>query len=73
MAADAAATEDLMRKKGYARVENPEKMPVITEGIEMTRGTRKAKAPELLTGGNAVADESLVSRLVMNFMKMVRS
>lgn len=61
-----------MRKKGYTRDQNPEKMPVITSGIEMTRGTRKEPALERLTGGNAVADESKMSGLVMDFINLVR-
>jgi hypothetical protein len=61
-----------MRKKGYTLNENPEKMPVFTEGIEMTRGTRDHKAPERLTGGNGVSDESRVGKLVMDFIRMVR-
>ncbi|MGI8908410.1 MAG: hypothetical protein ACR2IE_18200 [Candidatus Sumerlaeaceae bacterium] len=62
-----------MRKKGYLGDENPEKMPVVTDGIEMTRGTRKHIAPEQLTGGNGVSDESRTAKLVMDFIKMVRS
>lgn len=61
-----------MRKKGFLNDENPEKMRVTTEGIEMTRGTRKHPAPERLTGGNGVADESRVSRLVLDFIQMIR-
>ena len=58
-----------MRKKGRSRIESPEKMPVITSGIEMTRGTRKGNMPEKLTGGNGVADESSVAGLVIDFIK----
>lgn len=62
-----------MRKKGYTKTESPEKMPVVTSGIEMTRGTREDKnTPERLTGGNGVADESKMSRLVMDFINIIR-
>lgn len=57
-----------MRKKGVSRTESPEKMPVKTTGIEMTRGS-KAGRGERLTGGNAVADESGTARLVIDFIK----
>lgn len=53
-----------MLKKGNKKDENPEKMPCHTSGIEMTFGGNKAKAAERLTGGNAAADESLVSKMV---------
>ena len=58
-----------MRKKGWTRNENPEKMPVITAGIEMTRNTRVGNAEEKLTGGNGVADESKSASLVIDFIK----
>lgn len=58
-----------MIKKGWRRVEDPEKMPVITHGIEMSRGARgQASKTERLTGGNAAADESQSARLVMDFI-----
>jgi hypothetical protein len=57
-----------MRKKGLVRDTNPEKMPSITSGIEMTRGARPAGRPERLTSGQEVADESDVARLVMAFI-----
>ncbi len=61
-----------MRKKGLTKDENPEKMPVITSGIEMTHGARAQENPhavERLTGGNAVADESGMIKLVMRYIK----
>lgn len=57
-----------MRKKGYSRTESPEKMPVITTGIEMTRGTKKDRK-ERLTGGNATADERGIAHLVCEFIR----
>jgi hypothetical protein len=60
-----------MIKKGRMKIESPEKMPVITSGIEMTRGARQQENPnakEYLTGGNGVADESRVLRLVMLYI-----
>lgn len=62
----------MKKQKGRTRDTNPEKMPVTTSGIEMTRGTRKDKAPERLTGGNAVADESHTAGLVMDFIHLIR-
>jgi len=65
-----------MRKKGRLGIESPEKMPVITSGIEMTRGARAKENPnavEKLTGGNGVADESRVAGLVMRFMNCLKS
>ncbi len=61
-----------MKLKGLKRIATPEKMPVITSGIEMTRGARGKENPdavERLTGGNAVADESRTSYLVMRFLE----
>ncbi len=57
-----------MRKKGLNRVQSPEKMPVITTGIEMTRGTKSGRV-ERLTGGNDVADQRGVIHLVTQFIK----
>lgn len=58
-----------MLKKGRMKVESPEKMPVATSGIEMTRRTGGASsAAERLTGGNAAADESKSAKLVTDFM-----
>jgi hypothetical protein len=57
-----------MLKKGFKKIESPEKMPVETTGIEMEHGTRKDQAPEKLTGGNAAADEAHVARLVSEYM-----
>jgi len=65
-----------MIKKGRHQTLSPEKMPVITSGIEMTRGTRVHENPnarEYLTGGNGVADESRVQNLVMRFINMVKA
>lgn len=61
-----------MRKKGIHRITSPEKTSAITTGIEMTRGQRKNEptAQEYLTGGNGVADESGVARLVLKFMRV---
>jgi hypothetical protein len=61
-----------MRKKGIHQIESPEKTSAITTGIEMTRGQRKTdniSAPEYLTGGNGVADESGVKNLIMRFIR----
>ncbi len=61
-----------MKKKGFTKNESPEKMPVITSGIEMTRGARQQENPnakEYLTGGNGVADESRVMGLVMRYIR----
>lgn len=66
---------DAVKKKGLYKIESPEKMPVITSGIEMTRGDRAKENPnakEYLTGGNGVADESRVSGLVMRFMGLIK-
>jgi hypothetical protein len=57
------------RKKGLVRDTSPEKMPSITSGIEMKRGTRPANRQERLTPGQEVADESDVARLVMAFIR----
>lgn len=60
-----------MLKKGRLLIESPEKLPVITSGIEMTRGARQRENPnarEFLTGGQGVADESKVLGLVMRFI-----
>lgn len=57
-----------MRKKGYKNTESPEKMPVTTTGIEMTRGTRKDRQ-ERLTGGNDTADQRGIAHLVMEFIR----
>lgn len=65
-----------MKAKGYQKTKSPEKMPVITSGIEMTRGERARENPdarEYLTGGNGVADESRVMDLVMRFLRGVRT
>lgn len=64
-----------MLRKGRNKVESPEKMPVITTGIEMMRGARKQENPnakEYLTGGNGVADETGVRNLVMNFIRRIK-
>jgi hypothetical protein len=62
-----------MRAKGIHRITSPEKTSAITSGIEMTRGQSanegKASA-EYLTGGNGVADESGVMKLVLRFMRV---
>lgn len=57
-----------MRKKGYLRVESPEKMPVITSGIQMSRTEPKAEK-ERLTGGNCAADEREVAKSVVEFIQ----
>lgn len=57
-----------MRKKGYTGDENPEKMPVITTGIQMSRDQPLTNRGERLTGGNAAADESQVAKLVADFI-----
>lgn len=65
-----------MKAKGYQKIESPEKMPVHTAGIEMTRGARAKENPnakEYLTGGNGVADESGTSNLVLRFIKMLKA
>ncbi len=64
-----------MKAKGYTKNKSPEKMPVYTTGIEMTRGDRAKENPnakEFLTGGNGVADESRVQGLVMRFLGMMK-
>lgn len=64
-----------MTKRSLRRIESPEKMPVITTGIEMTRGARKDENPnakEYLTGGNGVADETKVASLVTRFVQHFR-
>lgn len=64
-----------MTKRNLRRIESPEKMPVITTGIEMTRGARKDDNPnakEYLTGGNGVADETKVAGLVTRFVQHFR-
>ena len=59
-----------MRRKGLKLNENPEKMPVTTTGIEMKRSTRPTPIPpERLTGGNGVADERGVARLVTDYIE----
>ncbi len=60
-----------MRKKGYTRTESPEKMPVVTTGIEMTRDALKGKRRERLTGGNAPADERGTVATVLDFMRNI--
>jgi hypothetical protein len=58
-----------MRKKGRTKAESPEKMPVETTGIQMSRPAAPAgPSREQLTGGNQPADESDVARLVMQFI-----
>jgi hypothetical protein len=57
-----------MRRKGYRRDPNPEKMPVITTGIQMSRDSEITDRGERLTGGNAGADESQVAKLVCDFI-----
>lgn len=62
----------MLKPKGRLATESPEKMPVITTGIEMTRGERAKENPnakEYLTGGNGVADESRVKDLVMKVIR----
>ena len=64
-----------MTKRNLRRIESPEKMPVITSGIEMSRGARKDDNPnakEYLTGGNGVADETKVASLVTRFVQHFR-
>jgi len=64
-----------MRKKGFHGIQSPEKTSAITTGIEMTRGARAKENPdatEYLTGGNGVADESGVMKLVMRFINANR-
>ncbi|MEI7634107.1 MAG: hypothetical protein WCK47_07480 [bacterium] len=58
----------MMIKKGWQSVETPEKMPVITTGIEMSRRepSDKPQSPEKLTGGNQPADEALAAKLVVD-------
>lgn len=58
----------LMRKKGFRKIESPEKMPVVTSGIEMTHGEGRA-TEERLTGGNAPADESLSAKIVTDYIR----
>jgi hypothetical protein len=58
-----------MRKKGRTKTESPEKMPVETVGIQMTRTpTPAGPSREQLTGGIQPADESEVARLVAQFI-----
>ena len=59
-----------MRKKGYQGTESPEKMPVRTAGIQMSRGQKEnAPTKERLTGGNASADEARATELVTQFIR----
>jgi hypothetical protein len=57
-----------MREKGRTKETNPEKMPVITSGIEMSRG-QCPQRKEKLTGGNQPADETGVAKLVCDFIR----
>jgi hypothetical protein len=57
-----------MIPKGHTHNPNPEKMPVITSGIAMSR-SEKPKAPEKLTGGNQPADEREAAKLVCEFIR----
>ena len=59
-----------MRKKGRLKVETPEKMPIPTAGIQLTRGGAGDPKPtrEKLTGGNQPADESEVAKLVTDYI-----
>ncbi|MGB9691796.1 MAG: hypothetical protein ACPL7D_06475 [Candidatus Sumerlaeaceae bacterium] len=57
-----------MIPKGRTKDPRPEKMPVITCGIEMSRG-QKSKSPEKLTGGNQPADESQAAKLVCEYLR----
>lgn len=60
----------MFRKKGRTGDKNPEKLPVNTAGIEMTRRP-KAEVPlrEKLTGGNQPADERGIASLVVAYVK----
>ena len=57
-----------MRAKGWRKVESPEKMPVITHGIHMTRQVADDSSPERLTGGSAPANETMTSKLVVDYI-----
>ena len=61
-----------MRKKGYRKIESPEKMPVITTGIQMSRSDPKSEGMESHRGANAAADESLSAKLVSDFITAVK-
>lgn len=60
-----------MVKKGFRGETSPEKMPVVTTGIEMSRRPPTAvdAVKERLTGGNAPADESGAAKLVSDFIR----
>jgi hypothetical protein len=59
-----------MRKKGRTKATSPEKMPVVTCGINMSATDRPASGvEERLTGGNECADESLAAKLVTDFIR----
>ena len=57
-----------MRKKGFRRVESPEKMPVITNGIQMSKSDPRAAGEEAHRGSNSAADEHLTAKLVTDFI-----
>ena len=58
-----------MRKKGYQKNPDPEKMPPVTRGICLARDDApKAGLREQLTGGNQPADEAGVADLVVRFI-----
>lgn len=62
-----------VRKKGYMKEENPEKMPPITAGIVLSRGdAASAGLKEQLTGGNQPADETDVAALVTRFISQTK-
>ena len=54
-----------MIPKGRQGTESPEKMPVVTAGLQMSRAQHSSPPlRENLTGGNQPADETLVAKLV---------
>jgi hypothetical protein len=59
---------DDMRKKGFRKEESPEKMPVVTTGFHMSRDAAKGDALEAHRGANAAADETLMAKLVCDFI-----
>ena len=61
-----------MRAKGWRKDKNPEKMPVVTRGLAMVPKPPDYGAPERLTGGNAPADESMTSKLVVDYIRGVK-
>lgn len=61
-----------MRKKGFQRIESPEKMPAVTSGIQMSRSDPQVRGGEAHRGGNSAADESMAAKLVADFIASSR-